>query len=88
MSKLFNALTCDPADPVVEGRTLDIWGRTLRVPCSSSHVAMFDFDDLCGRPLSAADYIEVTRQFGTVFVCNVKRMGLGEKDKVRPCPEY
>ncbi|KAI0321977.1 AFG1-like ATPase [Amylostereum chailletii] len=83
--KLFDGLTSSAgsADPVVEGRKLNIWGRTLRVPKSTSHVAMFDFEDLCGSPLSAADYLEVTRQFGTVFVCDVKKMGLGEKDKAR-----
>lgn len=84
MSKLFDALTAaDPADPVVRGRELHIWGRALRVPQSTSHVALFAFEELCGRPLSAADYLEVTRKFGTVFLCDVPRLGLGEKDKVR-----
>lgn len=84
MSKLFDALTAaDPADPVVHGRELHIWGRALRVPQSTSHVALFAFEELCGRPLSAADYLEVTRKFGTVFLCDVPRLGLGEKDKVR-----
>ena len=66
----------------MEGRKLKIWGRTLLVPKSTSRVAMFNFEDLCGAPLSAADYLEVTCTFGTVFVCDVKKMGLGEKDKV------
>ncbi|KAA1473449.1 AFG1-like ATPase [Dentipellis sp. KUC8613] len=84
LSKLFDALTQgDPSDPVVEGRTLSIWGRDLVVPKSTREVAMFGFDDLCSRPLSAADYIEVTTQFGTVFVTDVKKMGLGDKDKAR-----
>lgn len=84
ISKLFDALTQgDPSDPVIEGRTLTIWGRELHVPKSTSTVAMFSFEDLCGQPLSAADYIEVTRQFGTVFVTDVKKMGLNDKDKAR-----
>lgn len=45
-------------------------------------MVMLGFQDLCGRPLSAADYLEVTR-FPVVFVTGVKRMGLGEKDKAR-----
>ena len=36
-----------------------------------------------GKPLSAADYLEITRSFGTVFLVDVKKMGLGEKDKAR-----
>ncbi|KZV76058.1 AFG1-like ATPase [Peniophora sp. CONT] len=79
--KLFDGLTRD--QEVIEGRTLDIWGRKLSVPKSSEHVAMFDFDSLCGKPLSAADYLEITRSFGTVFLVDVKKMGLGEKDKAR-----
>ena len=79
--KLFEGLTI--GQDVIEGRTLDIWGRKLGVPKSSEHVAMFDFDSLCGKPLSAADYLEITRSFGTVFLVDVKKMGLGEKDKAR-----
>lgn len=87
MRKLFDALTSSSSapgdDPVIEGRTLNIWGRTLRVPKSTSRVAMFDFETLCGGALSAADYLEITRQFGTVFLCEVQKMGLGEKDRAR-----
>ncbi|KAI0052763.1 AFG1-like ATPase [Auriscalpium vulgare] len=81
IGKLFKALTAD--EPVVRGRELHIWGRALRVPQSTEHVAMFGFDDLCAQPLSAADYLEVTKTFGTVFLCDVPRMGLSEKDKAR-----
>ncbi|KAI0057554.1 AFG1-like ATPase [Artomyces pyxidatus] len=81
ISKLFDALTSD--EPVVSDRELHIWGRTLRIPQSTPNVAMFAFDDLCSRPLSAADYLEVTKTFGTVFVTDIPRMGLGEKDKAR-----
>lgn len=70
-------------EEVRHDRELDIWGRKLRVPKSTSKVAMFEFEELCGRPLSAADYLEVTKQFPTVFVTEVPRMGLGEKDKAR-----
>jgi protein AFG1 len=41
------------------------------------------FADLCNKPLSAADYIEVTNTFKTVFVEDVPRMGLGERDQAR-----
>ncbi|KDQ15343.1 hypothetical protein BOTBODRAFT_624928 [Botryobasidium botryosum FD-172 SS1] len=66
-----------------QNRALPIWGRTLTVPESTTNVAKFDFKDLCGAPLSAADYLEVTKSFGTVFVSNVPRMGLGQKDMAR-----
>lgn len=85
MSKLFDSLTS--ADPVstqvVQNRKLPIWGRELVVPESSGSVARFSFGDLCNKPLSAADYLEVTGKFGTLFVEGVPRMGLGERDQAR-----
>ena len=81
INKIFNALTSDST--VVEGRKLRIWGnRTLTIPESTKNVARFTFEDLCGKPLSAADYLEVTKQFGTVFVVDIPKMNLNHKDKV------
>lgn len=83
MHKIFGALTSsNPADPPILNRTVESWGRKLVVPESTSNVAKFDFEDLCGQPLSAADYIELTNQFGTIFVLNIPRMGLSQKDLV------
>lgn len=84
MQKLFDGLTSTTSstDPVIADRPLKIWGRTLKVPESTERVARFSFDKLCGKPLSSADYLEITRNFGTIFVEEVGRMGLGEKDMV------
>jgi len=49
-------------------------------------IAKFSFEDLCGQPLSAADYIEITKNFGTVFVLNIPKMGMDKKDLVRFYP--
>ncbi|KAF8915260.1 AFG1-like ATPase-domain-containing protein [Mucidula mucida] len=81
INKIFNSLT--DGDEVVHHRPLSIWGRTLKVPESSKDVAKFRFDDLCGQPLSAADYLEVTKTFPTVFLLEVPKMGLDSKDKAR-----
>jgi len=84
VSKIFEALTSsDPSDPPIRNRELHTWGRTLVVPESSSKVAKFTFEDLCGKALSAADYLEVTKTFGTVFVLDVPKMGLHSKDMAR-----
>jgi len=83
VEKVFTSLTsADPSDPVIANRELHTWGRTITVPESTSKVAKFEFGDLCGKPLSAADYIEVTKTFGTVFLLDVPKMGLDLKDKV------
>ena len=68
--------------PIQEGETIRLWGRNLTVPRSAGHVAQFTFAELCGRALGAADYLEITQRFRTLFVTDVPRMGLSEKDKV------
>ncbi|KAJ1030579.1 hypothetical protein NDA16_001488 [Ustilago loliicola] len=81
--KLFDAVTSDPHDPVVENRPLKIWGRTLLIPHSTQKVARFTFDELCGRPRSAADYIEICNNFSTIFVDAIPKMGLNQRDLAR-----
>jgi len=83
LRKIFEALTSDADDIPIRDRPLRIWGRTLTVPESTSTVARFDFKQLCGQPLSAADYLEVTRTFRTVFVEDVPKMGINQKDVAR-----
>ncbi|PPQ78115.1 hypothetical protein CVT24_006416 [Panaeolus cyanescens] len=84
INKLFDSLTSnDPTDPAIANRKLNTWGRTLLVPESTSKIAKFNFMDLCGQPLSAADYLEVTKNFGTVFLLNVPKMALDKKDLAR-----
>lgn len=85
MSKLFHSLcSADPiSSTIIEDRQLPIWGRKLTVPKSSGSVARFTFGDLCNKPLSAADYLEVTHTFETIFVEGVPAMGLSERDQAR-----
>lgn len=82
MNKIFQSIATRDGDRITQNRQLKIWGRTLRVPESTSNVAKFTFDELCGHPLSAADYLEITKTFHTVFVTDVPKMNLGQKDKV------
>lgn len=82
IDSIFDSLT-HPEDPVVRNRKLQIWGRPLLVPASTSNVAKFTFQELCGNPLSAADYLEITRVFGTVFLLDVWKMGVDRKDLAR-----
>ncbi|KAG8932959.1 hypothetical protein FRC02_000310 [Tulasnella sp. 418] len=82
LDKIFNSLTSDTT--VMYDRKLQVWGRDIRIPESTkTGIARFTFDDLCGHPLSAADYLEITQYFHTVFVTDVPKMGLDAKDKAR-----
>ncbi|KAJ7228358.1 AFG1-like ATPase [Mycena pura] len=81
MDSIFSSVAND--DEVVRNRKLNIWGRTLLVPVSTSNAAKFTFQELCGNPLSAADYIEITRVFGTIFLLDVWKLGVDRKDLAR-----
>ncbi|POY70761.1 hypothetical protein BMF94_6171 [Rhodotorula taiwanensis] len=84
-NKLFEAACAgiDPSDNVMSGRELAVWGRPVKIPLSTSHVAQFTFQDLCGAPHSAADYLEITKTFGTIFLRDVPQLGLDTKDQAR-----
>ena len=83
INKIFKSFaSADPSDPPIKNRKLTTWGRTLLVPDSTKTVAKFDFEDLCGQPLSAADYIEITKNFGIIFLLNIPKMDLNKKDLV------
>lgn len=66
----------------MKNRKISTWGRYIVIPESSSTVAKFKFDGLCGQPLSAADYIEITQNFGTIIVTDIPKMGMNHKDLV------
>ncbi|EIN10509.1 hypothetical protein PUNSTDRAFT_132598 [Punctularia strigosozonata HHB-11173 SS5] len=84
VEKIFRSLAeSSPSGSIVQDRKLSTWGRTINVPESSEDVAKFTFDDLCGKPLSSSDYLEITKTFKTVFVLNVPKMDLGKKDMAR-----
>lgn len=54
--------------------TLDVNGRALRVAREAAGVARFTFDELCDRPLGAADYLEIAERFHTVLLENIPRL--------------
>ncbi|BEI84898.1 hypothetical protein CcaverHIS002_0502990 [Cutaneotrichosporon cavernicola] len=85
MDKLFHGFASADSDPpdIKINRKLPLWGRELTVPESSARVARFTFDALCNHPLSAADYLEITAKFPTVFVEDVPKLTLSERDQAR-----
>jgi protein AFG1 len=79
--KWFNFLG-DPNDkPHPETQT--VWGREIRVPKVSGRAAMFTFDELIGKPTSAADYIELMRSYDAFVVTDVPGMTHRERDLAR-----
>ncbi len=54
--------------------TLDVSGRAFVVEREAAGVARFTFDELCARPLGAADYIEIAERFHTVLLENIPKL--------------
>lgn len=64
--------------------TLEIWGRPLRVPKSvPNKVAQFTFDELCGKPLAAGDYLELTRTYPHFVVTDIPTLSIRQTDVTR-----
>lgn len=68
LESLFQQLSAD-ADG--RGGTIEIEGRQIRAIRLSENVAWFDFEPLCEGPRSAADYIELAREYQSVIVSDL-----------------
>lgn len=58
-------------------------GRKIEVSRANDGCAWFDFDDLCRRPLGAADYLAVAEHWESVIVVGVPRLGADSIDEAR-----
>jgi cell division protein ZapE len=65
------------------GGTIGIEGRQIPVRRSSAEVVWFDFDAICNGPRSSSDYVEIARDYHTVFVSGVPVLADGSNDPAR-----
>ncbi|XP_063757542.1 lactation elevated protein 1 homolog B isoform X2 [Eleginops maclovinus] len=68
---------------VMGPRLLTVLGRDLTMEKTCGSIADCTFDELCGRPLGASDYLEMARLFDTVFIRHVPMLTLTLKDQAR-----
>lgn len=69
---------------VVADYTLLVWGRKLVVPKSSfPYVAQFTFQELCGRPMAAGDYLTLANAFQSFIITDIPYLSIDVRDKVR-----
>ncbi len=54
--------------------TLIVKERPLIVPRAAHDVAWFQFDELCARPLAAADYLAIAEHFAAVILAGIPRL--------------
>lgn len=61
---------------------LNIQGRKLTL-LSASGIARSNFNDLCERPLGAADYLAIAQHFNTVILENIPVMGPDQRNAAK-----
>jgi len=66
-----------------EREVLTVLGRPLVVPRAARNVAWFGFEELCARPLSAADYLAIADRYGAVIVEGIPRLGRQQRDEAQ-----
>ncbi|CCH46255.1 hypothetical protein BN7_5847 [Wickerhamomyces ciferrii] len=63
---------------------LTIWGRKLKVPKGSPpYVAQFTFEEICGSPLAAGDYLSLATSFNAFIITDIPYLSINVRDKVR-----
>lgn len=71
MEQAWRRLTAGAAPHAI---SLDVGGRALLVERQAAGVARFSFDQLCARPLGAADFLEIAERFHTVLLEQIPRL--------------
>jgi cell division protein ZapE len=66
-----------------EPASLLVLGRTVPVGEAARGVVRTSFDDLCGRPLGAADYLALATHFHTLVLDGIPRLGPENFDRAR-----
>jgi cell division protein ZapE len=66
-----------------DGGALEVEGRKIPVRRRSQDVAWFDFAAICEGPRGAADYVEIARDFHTIFLSGVPVFDAGLENEAR-----
>ncbi|XP_055472177.1 AFG1-like ATPase [Psammomys obesus] len=82
MDKLFDELAQKQND-LTRPRILKVQGRELRLNKACGTIADCTFEELCERPLGASDYLELSKNFDTVFVRNIPQFSLAKRTQAR-----
>jgi cell division protein ZapE len=76
----FEEIAGEPGEP---GGQIVIEGRPIPVRRRGAEVVWFDFESLCAGPRGTADYVEIARDFHTVFVSGVPVLDDDSNDPAR-----
>jgi cell division protein ZapE len=62
---------------------LMVKGHAVRVPKAAMGVARFSFDDLCAKPLAAADYLKIAHEFHTIILDHIPVMNYDRRNEAK-----
>ncbi len=80
LKRRFAALAGDSA---TGPRVLSIEGRGIAAKDTGAGMAWFEFSELCEGPRSQNDYIELAREYHTIFMSNIPVFGAPDDDAAR-----
>jgi cell division protein ZapE len=62
---------------------LIVKGHVVHVPKAAMGVARFTFDELCARPLAAADYLKIAHEFHTIILDHIPVMDFSRRNEAK-----
>jgi cell division protein ZapE len=66
-----------------ETTQLEVQGRTLTLEKTYGDIAWASFEELCKRPLSANDYIEISRSFSTLLLSDIPQLTAEDRNEAK-----
>jgi cell division protein ZapE len=70
-------------DHVSAAQDLVVKGHAVHVPKAAMGVARFNFEDLCARPLAAADFLKIAHEFHTIIVDHIPVMDYAHRNEAK-----
>jgi cell division protein ZapE len=58
-------------------------GRRIVVPLAAGGVARFSFEDICGRPLGAGDYLRIAAAFSTLILADIPILSSARRNEAK-----
>ena len=62
---------------------LVVKGHIIHVPMAAMGVARFSFEELCARPLAAADYLKIAHEFHTLIIDHIPVMDFARRNEAK-----
>jgi protein AFG1 len=67
----------------VKPKSIQVWGRTMNIEKSFYRIARTSFRELCGTPLSAADYLALCKEIDVLFLDDIPQLDLDTRNEAR-----